>query len=414
MQKIIIQKPYEFIAPHRGTWWPTIIQRLRLYDIYLKRTQGIATCEIRHGERFAASLRAGHGIMLTPNHARPADPVVLGWLARPYRTHLYAMASWHLFNQDRFTGWAIHKMGAFSVNREAVDRRAIDTAIQILASAERPLILFPEGAVSRTNDRLNGLLDGVSFIARNAARQRQKRGDGGQVVVHPVAIKYRFRGNLPQVIEPSLRAIEERFAWRPQSDRPLLERIRRIGFSLLTLKELEYLGRPQTGTLQERLQGLINHLLHPIEEEWCGGPQEGPVVPRIKAIRMKLLPDLIQGGLSDHEKTRRWHQLADLYLTQQVASYPPDYLSDPPSIDRLLETVERYEEDLTDRTRVRGKLHAIIEVGEAIPVAAERLRNSPTDPLMRQIEETLGGMLDTLARESPAWTEEGATCAMHS
>jgi hypothetical protein len=97
-----------------------------------------------------------------------------------------------------------------------------------------------------------------------------------------------------------------------------------------------------------------------------------------------------------------------------VASYPPDYLTDPPSIDRLLETVERYEEDLTDGTRIRGQLHAIIQVGEAIPVAAERLRNSPTDPLMRQIEETLRGMLDTLATESPEWTDERATCDKHS
>ena len=71
-------------------------------------------------------------------------------------------------------------MGAFSVNREGVDRQAINMAIEILETAERPLIVFPEGAVSRTNDRLHALLDGVAFIARAAAKRRAKHVEGGK------------------------------------------------------------------------------------------------------------------------------------------------------------------------------------------------------------------------------------------
>ena len=155
----------------------------------------------RNKERLQASLDAGHGIMLTPNHCRNADPLVMGWLARSVGTHVYAMASWHLFNQDRFTAWAIRKMGGFSVYREGVDRQAINTAIEVLERAQRPLILFPEGAVSRTNDRLHALLDGVAFIARTAAKRRAKHVKDGKVVVHPVTIKYRFRGDIAQVAD---------------------------------------------------------------------------------------------------------------------------------------------------------------------------------------------------------------------
>ncbi|MCA9166836.1 MAG: hypothetical protein KDB23_04185, partial [Planctomycetales bacterium] len=62
MQNVIIEKPYEFIPPHRGNGWPNFIQFCRLIDIYLRRSHGIESYEIRHGERFQESLRAGHGI----------------------------------------------------------------------------------------------------------------------------------------------------------------------------------------------------------------------------------------------------------------------------------------------------------------------------------------------------------------
>ena len=313
------------------------------------------------------------------------------------------MASWHLFHQDRFTAWAIRKMGGFSVYREGLDRRALETAIDCLATAERPLILFPEGSVTRTNDKLSALLDGVSFIARSAARKRQKLVTHGKVVIHPVAIKYLFQGDLAATLEPVLQEIETRFSWRPQIDRTLMERIRQVGFSLLALKEIERFGQPQVGRLSARLQGLIDRLLHPIEAEWIGEVQHGAVIPRIKALRMKILPDIVRRAVSPEERRRRWDQLADIYLAQQVDSYPPDYLTSDPSIDRLLETVERYEEDLTDRVRVHGKLKAVLEVGEAIEVDAGRERRETVDPLMKQIETSLQSTLDRLAQESPIW-----------
>ncbi|MDG2382941.1 MAG: 1-acyl-sn-glycerol-3-phosphate acyltransferase [Pirellulaceae bacterium] len=400
MQNIIIEKPYEFIPPHRGSGWPNFIQRFRLIDIYLRRSQGILSYEIRQGERLRASLNAGHGILLTPNHCRPADPIAMGWLARDVNTLVYGMASAHLFHQDRFTGWAIQKMGGFSVYREGMDRQAINTSVEILAKAERPLIIFPEGAVTRTNDKLSALLDGVAFIARSGAKKRKKIDPDGKVVIHPVAIKYLFKGDLEQVLGPVLAEIENRLSWRTRIAAPLFHRIQSVGFALLTLKELEYFGSPQVGTLTERLNGLINRLLHPLEMEWFNAEQEGPVIPRIKALRMKILPDLKQGDLSEDERIRRWNQLSDIYLSQQISSYPPDYLTAQPSVDRLLETVERYEEDLTDAVRVHSDLHAVLEVGEAIEVDTQRDRKAEVDPIMVNIEESLQEMLDRLATES--------------
>lgn len=399
MQDIIVEKPYEFIPPTRHTWWSTIIRDLNFHGVWLRRNQGVESYEVRDSDRLKKSLAAGHGVLLTPNHARLGDPLVMGWLARDVRCHVYAMASWHLFHQSGFMRWAIRKMGAFSVYREGIDRKAINLAIDSLESAERPLIIFPEGAVTRTNDRLHAMLDGVAFIARTAAKRRARSHPGGKVVTHPVALKYLFQGDFDQTADPVLTEIERRLSWRPQRDLPMNRRIAKVGLALLTLKELEYLGAACTDALEDRLQRLTDRLLCPLEEEWFGRSQEGHVVPRVKALRMKIMPDMVNGRIDETERGRRWVQLEDLYLAQQISCYPPDYLRRM-SVDRMLETIERFEEDLTDTVRVHGKLKVVIQVGEAIEVSPKRDRSAEVDPLMVSIETSLQGMLDQLALES--------------
>ena len=135
----------------------------------------------------------------------------------------------------------------------------------------------------------------------------------------------------------------------------------------------------------------------------------GPVVPRVKALRMKIMPEMIRSELGKEEHDRRWRQLQDLYLAQQVAGYPHDYLVTLPTVDRMLETVDRFEEDLTDEVSVKGDLHVVIEVGEPIVVDAKRDRTLEEDPLMERIEYELQAMLDELAKESRVW--EGAELA---
>ncbi|MFP6576761.1 MAG: 1-acyl-sn-glycerol-3-phosphate acyltransferase [Pirellulaceae bacterium] len=403
MQNIIIEKPYKFRPPCRGTIWSSLIQHCNLFTRFLRRKEGVVDHEVRHLDRLLKSLQAGHGILITPNHSRNADPLVMGWITKAAKCHVYAMASWHLFNQDWFTSWAIHKMGGFSVYREGIDRQAINMAVDILNTAERPLVIFPEGAVTRTNDQLHALLDGVAFIARSAAKRRRRRSADLKVVVHPVALKYFLEGDLNVVADEVLTRIEKRLSWRPQRELPLMSRVGKVGMALLSLKELEYFESIQEGSLEQRLDRLIQRLLVPLEEEWFGKSQQGSVIPRIKALRMKVLPEMVRGEVDEEERQRRWKQLADLYVVQQISCYPPDYLSKFPSRDRIFETLERFEEDLTDQVQVHGSLKVVIDIGEAIEVSPDRDRSLKSDPLMNQLETQLQGMLDELAKESPLW-----------
>jgi hypothetical protein len=305
--------------------------------------------------------------------------------------------------------WAIRKMGGFSIYREGVDRQAIQMAIEILSSAERPLIIFPEGAITRTNDQLHALFEGVAFIARTAAKRRSREAADKKVVMHPIALKYLFDGDLDLAADGVLSDIEQRLSWRPQRQLKTDRRIAKVGFALLTLKELEFFNTTyQNDTLAGRLQRLIDRLLGPLEEQWLGSRQTDKVVPRVKALRMKILPDMIDGKISDQERAQRWDQLADIYLAQQISSYPAEYLTQRQSVDRMLETLERFEEDLMGKPRVHGNLRVVIDVGEAIEIPTERDRNRRPDPIMTKLEETLQGMLDALADESRVYVTEDA------
>ena len=373
MQNVVIDKPYQFIPPVYGKFWNSVF--VRLLPWYLNKAWGIASVECRGTESLRQSVRDGHGIVLAPNHCRPIDPLVLGSLIPHIGTPLFAIASWHLFMAGGFTPWAIRRMGAFSVYREGMDRQAMTTAIDILERALRPLVIFPEGVVTRTNDRLTEFQEGAAFIARSGAKKRAKQG--GKVVLHPIALKYFFRGDLAASVEPVLTSIEHRLTWQPQREHTLIERIVQLGSALLCLKEVEYLGKPQAGTLHERLLRLIDHILSPLEDEWAQGKHDGHVVARVKRLRSAILPDMVAGEITEAERERRWRQLADMYLAQQLSWYPPDYVTSRPSAERLLETVERFDEDLTDEARIHRPLHCVIQVAEPIEVSPSATARPP-------------------------------------
>lgn len=404
MQNILIEKPYEFQPPIELHWPQRFLTRLGRFKGLLRKEHGVVSHECRNLELLRDSIAAGHGVMLTPNHPRTSDPIAIYHLCRETPVSLYTMASWHLFNQSKFTTFMIRLMGAFSVNREGLDRKAVDYAIDVLVKAERPLLIFPSGSTSRINDRLMAFMDGPAFIARTAAKRKAK-ADGGKVVVHPVAFKYLFEGDIDQAVLPVLDDIEHRLSWKPSPDIPMIDRILRIGNALLTLKELQHSVQPDMNLpLRQRQDNMVDHLLLPLEREWLGDESKGGIQTRVKALRMKIFPEMTNNELDPSETKRRWSHLENTYLAQQIDCYPDNYIAELPSVDRILETVEKFEEDLFDKCRIHGELKAVIDVGEAIEVSPKRVKGLDTDPLTASIRESLHEKLASLQQESKIYT----------
>lgn len=398
MQKVVIDEPYEFVPPVYSEWWPIL---LRFYlKRYLRSSFGVQSIECRNVERLQASLAAGHSIMLAPNHSRVADPMVLGVLGMEAGCHLFAMASWHVFKQSRYQTFMTRRMGAFSVLREGNDRQAIETAIDILIDRKRPLIVFPEGAITRHNDLIEEVMDGPSFIARQAAKRLKKENKPGGVVIHPVATRYAFQGDLAATLGPDLDALETGLSWQPQRHLSLVDRIDRIGQALLSLKEIEFLGAARGGNLYERAEKLVEEVLLKLEANWQLKDASGSPTVRVKRLRTAILPDMVAGRVTPEERERRWRDLAAAYYVQQISHYPRDYILREKNLpERVVETVERLQEDFTDKMELHGPFHAVIQVGEAISVGTQRTRDELGDPIMIEVRHQLQTMINDLAAE---------------
>ena len=192
MQDIFVEQPYEFIPPYRGRFLPRLLRNMEMFRSHLRKNEGVESYEIRNSERLRQSVDEGCGVLITPNHPRTADPVALGWLAKQTDLLFYGMASSHLFHRGWLQRKLMQVMGAYSVYREGTDRQAINLAVDSMATPDRPVVIFGEGTATRSNDRLTELMDGLSFIARTAAKKREKT-DQGKVVIHPIAFKYIFK-----------------------------------------------------------------------------------------------------------------------------------------------------------------------------------------------------------------------------
>lgn len=397
---VIVDKPYKFVPPHRGTLWPAFIQRFRIVDWYLRRHDGVVSYECRNLDRLRSSLSAGHAILLAPNHCRYADPLTLGWPAREAGIHVHAIASWHLFAKSWLDAFAIQKMGGFSLFREGPDRQSLETAIDILTHAKRPLIIFPEGTTNRTNDVLQPLLDGVAFIARTAAKRRMKEHEG-HVVVHPVGIKYLFKGDIQQWGDQTASDLERRLGWRPRVGVDLVDRIKALAEALLATRETLYMGGGQTGPLADRRNSLVEHILTSVESHFQLGvePESSPL-SRVRRLRSAISP-LLQGAIAGSEKEALLHMVDGIEFAQQLYSYPDRYLLTNPVTDtQILETLERMQEGFIGKSASPSPLHAVIEFGDAISVSAERPMRGVSDPLMNEIEIRLREMLNRLAMEA--------------
>lgn len=401
MRNYLIDKPYKFIPRFRAKWPQQFLVRSGLLERILRKREGVVDHEIRHLDRLAETVASGDGILLISNHCRTADPSVLQFVSRALRCPFYFMASWHVFNQGLLQRLILRCVGGFSVNREGLDRRSIDEAIDIVQTAERPLVMFPEGTTSRTNDRLMDFMEGLTFIARAAARRRAKSG-GGKVVCHPVALKYIYLGDIELEAKAVLADIENRLTWRCQTDLTVIERLRKVGDALLTLKELEFgLQEARPNSLSMRQAKLVNHLLRPLEREWLGGThdQYGTVV-RVKNLTMRIFPGLSNPEIAAAERQRRWKQMEDIDLAQQIDSFPDRYVEEFPSAVRILETLEKFEEYLLDQSRVHGQLKVIVEIGEPIEVSTNREKDDRGNSLTAQIKQCIGQMLERLQQES--------------
>jgi hypothetical protein len=227
----------------------------------------------------------------------------------------------------------------------------------------------------------------------------EKSAAGARVWIVPTAIRYRYVDDVSPKLEQAIAQIEARMLWNPPHGAPLYERIVRVGELALTIKEKEKLGhsRESDGDLPGRVAFLIEELLKRNETKHLKKSPSAETVPlRVKALRRHLL-EIWTDEKSDPEAMRQARLgLDDVQLVLQLYSYPGDYVSEKPSIERMAETIEKFEEDLTGCASPKGKRRARVILGDPIDLREAATGGRPRTvaaDVTDRLEEAIKGLM---------------------
>ena len=82
----------------------------------MRRRYGTTKVEIVGADKLNASIAAGHGVLITPNHCRDEDPFVLSTLTTKVRRPFFVVASDHLFMGDKLQAFLLRRRRVFHLS----------------------------------------------------------------------------------------------------------------------------------------------------------------------------------------------------------------------------------------------------------------------------------------------------------
>ena len=134
--------PYRFVPPYRGKFWCRVSKYVM--PRHLRRNMGVPRWHFQGLEHLRDSLSKNAGILLAVQPRPLGRPRRRrGMMGLQVQQYFYYVVSYHLFKQKRLIGWWLNRIGGYSILREGADREAIRATVDILAEAERPVLMFP-------------------------------------------------------------------------------------------------------------------------------------------------------------------------------------------------------------------------------------------------------------------------------
>lgn len=397
MNRQPFQTPPKWWAPKLKPWlvrvWRPLINRT------LRESQKITAVDVQGVEHVQQALDAGAGIMVTPNHSFHYDSYALIEASHRVGRPFHFLSAWQVFAMSKWHEQLVLQWhGCFSINREGNDLTAFKTAVDILRENPHPLVIFPEGDIYHNNDRVTPFRDGAAAIAMSAARKASR-----PIVAVPVALKCFYVADPTPELEQLMTRLEEAIHWRPRPDLPLAERIYRFAGGALALKELEYLGSAQPGTIPERVATLTDAVLTRLESRHGMKTRAGGVPERVKELRRVVIKGIEQNGSPSEQRLQLQHDMEDLFFVIQLYSYPGDYIAQQPSIERIAETLDKFEEDVlkADYPGIRGERRAVVKFGPAVEVPKERDSRNAVGEWTDLMESKVQGLLDEINAANP-------------
>ncbi len=399
--------PYRFFAPRPSV--PLIRLGRELNRRFILPGANHRIREVRiDGELDALqeALRSGDRLLFVINHPSHSDPQALSEIQRRLGVHSCFMAAYDVFLRSRFNAWAMTRTGNFSVDREGSDRKAMATAIQVLARGDRALNIFPEGNVYLTNDRLTPFLDGAAFIALKA----QAAADGGAVKIIPVSLKFTHLTTPREAITDRMLKLgaDSGYRFPPDSTEDPLSAVLGLGRHILAgyLEKHDLADHVPSDdpSLYAVLEKFATSLVARVEAGLeITSPEGIPLVTRIAKVRAKIHQIRTDADARPHPE---FDGLADrAILALRIHGYLTPYLTEKPTIDRYDETVERIAEDFYSRHMSRtGPRRVTARIGVPIDVReyAEMKSRDAIAAMTREMEFRVQQGIDDLNSKNDA------------
>lgn len=357
--------------------------------------------------------RESSRLLYIANHPTHGDPYVMLEVQRQLGVKSCFMAAYDVFLRSKLKAWVMQRVGAFSIDRETSDRKAISMAGDILQAGDYGLTIFPEGNVHLTNDLVTPFLEGASFIA---SRTQKSLGTDANVIAIPISLKYSYIEDIRPKVQESIDHLAAAVKDTYDRNASVTEELMRIGSKLLVrnLAQRGYLTKEEqqetleSDSLSQTLLDSAERIVSGLEPKMDISPKSSDSIQdRVKRIRSNIHKILSDPEKEiDHRSAQGWADEALLVI--RILGYVTPYIRDNPSLDRIAETVEKLNEDLHNRIFFpEGNRSVIAHIGSPINVAkllAEHAKpreamSALTTTLETTIQSGVGHINNTLATE---------------
>jgi 1-acyl-sn-glycerol-3-phosphate acyltransferase len=367
MDRYPYYKPPRWWSPKASRFWMRLWRPWRKWQA--RRDYHVASIDVRGLELVRAAMARKQGVLVTPNHAGHADCFLLFEALERLPIPPQVMTAWQVFALlPKLQCLVYRHHGCFSINREANDLTAYRWSVRVLEKTSAPLVIFPEGEVYHLNDYITEFRDGTLSIAMSAVKLGKR-----PVACFPCALKYFFVDDPTPELAAVMERLEERLELSIERNAPLVERLRRFTAAAVAMREREYSVTSSdfgddSGALAIRLDALKRTVVERIEERLAISPLSDFLPERIKRIRQTIVERMSDAATSADEMQRLNRDLEHAFVAVQLHSYRPGYLDGEPSIERISETIDKYEEDFLGArsANIRGHKRGIIAFGEPL------------------------------------------------
>lgn len=342
-----------FLPPIDNRFVPWLASKL--YFPLLKAMQNIRKIHIRDEDIQTLKSFKNERLLFFTNHPTTAEPPIVFYLGRLLGQRFKFMASRQVFNwQAGLIGWAIRRIGAYSVIAGVADRDAMKLTRKILSEPTGKLVIFPEGEpTSGEIDTLMPFQPGVAQLGLWGLEDARKIDPKADINVWYAFMKFTIDAPLEKIksdLHRNLQKLEKKLGIEAvQKDKHLLHRFLTVGRFILEKAERDLKITPEEEKGFDYRIGRVRHaMLDNLAEKLQATAYDKNEDAIHKWRKLFALVELHQLQYPDPKLPRLDKKTIkeahkDAVLIFDFIVIKRDYFLDNPTPERLYEWLDRYE-----------------------------------------------------------------------